>query len=215
MTPPGTTGSGLSVFEIVNAPGAGPEVTVVVIAADVLLRSLLSGIVWFGSTTAVFVIDPVTAGDVALIVMVPLDPAFTRPPSQSTVTGEPEEVQTNRLFPLAETSPTPAGRVSTTRMPVALTEPLLLTVRVYSSGLLMTALDGPALLIVRSGRGEGLGLNTWVVADAVEVKFCADLVPVTLAVLFIVVPFGAVTFPVMVTVQDSPPFRVPAEQDTR
>jgi hypothetical protein len=54
-----------------------------------------------------------------------------------------------------------------------------------------------------------------VVADAVEVKFCADLVPVTLAVLFIVVPFGAVTFPVMVTVQDSPPFRVPAEQDTR
>ena len=43
----------------------------------------------------------------------------------------------------------------------------------------ITTLDGPVLLMVRSGSGEALLFWTrvWMVAEVV--KFCADLVPVT------------------------------------
>ena len=63
------------------------------------------------------------------------------------------------------------------------------------------------MLTVRSASGDGGLLATCVVAVVDEVKFCADFVPVTLAVLFIVVPLGAVTLPVVVTVQYFPPRR--------
>ena len=54
-------------------------------SAEVLFSSLLSAIALSGSTEAVFVIVPVAAGDVALIVIVAFDPAFTAPPKQVTV----------------------------------------------------------------------------------------------------------------------------------
>jgi hypothetical protein len=43
----------------------------------------------------------------------------------------------------------------------------------------------------------------------VVVKFCADFVPVTEAVLFSVVPLAAVTMPRMVIVAEPPPGIVP------
>ncbi|MNC90760.1 hypothetical protein D3C83_69020 [compost metagenome] len=45
---------------------------------------------------------------------------------------------------------------------------------------------------------------------AVLVKFCADRVPLTDAVLLMVVPFAAVTMPRMVTVHEPPPSMLPA-----
>ena len=50
---------------------------------------------------------------------------------------------------------------------------------------------------------------------AVLVKFWADRVPVTEAVLFRVVPLDAVTMPRMLTTQVPPPSMVPAAQVTR
>lgn len=112
-----------------NPCGAGAEVTEVATVADVLLSSLLSAIVLLGATTAVLARLPVVAGAVALMVIVAFAPWLTAPPSQVMVTGLPADAQTNRLVPLADTKPTPAGRVSTTRTFVALAVPVLLTVR--------------------------------------------------------------------------------------
>ncbi len=67
---------------------------------------------------------------------------------------------------------------------------------------------------MRSGSGlpEPPWTRVWLLA--LVVKFCADLVPVTPAVLLSVDPDGAVTTPRMVTVQLAPPFRVPPLQLT-
>ena len=63
------------------------------------------------------------------------------------------------------------------------------------------ALSGPFLPILRSGLWPpGEELTTWVVAEAEFVKVCADLLPVTVATLLIVVPPAAVTMPRIVTV---------------
>src|SRR6266581_2006019 len=78
-----------------------------------------------------------------------------------------------------------------------------------------TTLVGPALEMARSARGDPPPLLTRVVAVAVLVKFWADFVPVTEAVLFRVVPLAAVTMPRIVTTHDPPPSRVPAAQVTR
>src|SRR3989337_333877 len=94
---PGTTGSGKSVLVMVSPWGAGAEVTEVEMVAEVLLRSLLSGIVLFGSTTAVLAMFPGVGGAVALMGIVALEPWLTAPPSQVIVTGVPLEVQTKRL----------------------------------------------------------------------------------------------------------------------
>src|SRR6266436_2664302 len=67
----------------------------------------------------------------------------------------------------------------------------------------------------RSARGDPPPLLTRVVAVAVLVKFWADFVPVTEAVLFKVVPLAAVTMPRIVTTHTPPPSTVPAEQVTR
>src|SRR5687768_15250694 len=56
--------------------------------------------------------------------------------------------------------------------------------------------------------------TTWVVAVVAVVKFCADRVPVTDAVLLMTVPSEAVTMPRTVTVHDLPPPRTPPEQVT-
>jgi hypothetical protein len=64
-------------------------------------------------------------------------------------------------------------------------------------------------MMLRSARGEPLAFCTRVCTDAVVVKFCADFVPVTEAVLFSVVPLAAVTMPRMVIVAEPPPGIVP------
>src|SRR6266542_5107704 len=75
----------------------------------------------------------------------------------------------------------------------------------------LTATDvGPVLAIVRSGSAVPPPPLTIVVAVAVVVEFCADLVPVTEAVLLIVVPLAAVTMPRIVTTHVPPPSIVPA-----
>ena len=96
--------------------------------AEVLLSSLLSGIVLFGSTPAVFVIVVGAGGAVPVIVIVAFWPWFTAPPSHVTV--EPATPQTNRLEPVAPMPVMPAGTVSTTRTLVAFAVPMLLTVSV-------------------------------------------------------------------------------------
>ena len=134
--PPGFTGSGpapaitpeLSVRLIEMEGGGGPVVTCVFTRAEVLLSSFVSAMASSGSTTAVFVMVPTVAGDVALIVMLALEPWFTAPPVQVTVW--PATPQTKRLVPLALMLVRPAGTVSTTLTPVAFAVPELLTVRV-------------------------------------------------------------------------------------
>src|SRR5262245_36666140 len=69
--------------------------------------------------------------------------------------------------------------------------------------------------MVRSGSAAPLPLLTSVLVVVVLVKFCADLVPVTDAVLLIVVPFAAVTTPRMVTTHDPLPSIVPPLHVTR
>src|SRR5262245_10539076 len=101
-----------------SSGGAGVPPTDVLTTAEVLLSSLLSAIALSGSTTAVFVIGPAAAGDVALIVIVAFAPALTAPPVQVTVGAATP--QTKRLVPLAVMPVTPAGRVSTTLTSVAL-----------------------------------------------------------------------------------------------
>src|ERR1044072_7703373 len=81
-------------------------------------------------------------------------------------------------------------------------------------GVETVTLVGPLLAMVRSGPVP-LPLLTRGVVVAVLVKFWADLVPVTEAVLFMVVPLAAVTTPRMVTVQEPPPSMSPAAQLTR
>src|SRR5262245_48039584 len=75
-------------------------------------------------------------------------------------------------------------------------------------------LVGPVFEIVRSGSGVPAPPLTWVEAVPVVVKFCADRVPVTDAVVLMVVPLAAVTMPVMVTTQVPPPSIVPPLQVT-
>ncbi len=77
-------------------------------------------------------------------------------------------------------------------------------------------LVGPVLLMLRSGFGSPPPVPPLTSTDTlpVVVKVCADLVPVTEAVLLSVVPSAAVTWPRMVTVQTAPPLSVPASQVT-
>src|SRR5512142_3059409 len=73
---------------------------------------------------------------------------------------------------------------------------------------------GPFFVIVRSGRSDDVPLFTSVVVVVVLVKFCAERVPVTDAVLLRTVPCGASTTPRIVTVHEPPPSIVPAEHVT-
>ena len=102
--------------------------TCVFTRAEVLFRSLISRMVLSGSTTALLVIVPGAAGEVALMVMVALLPWLTRPPVQVTVW--PTTPQVKRLVPLAVMPVRPAGTVSTTVTPEVGRVPMLFTVRV-------------------------------------------------------------------------------------
>src|SRR5258706_13050349 len=95
--------------------GGGPVVTCVFTRAEVLLSSFVSAMASSGSTTAVFVMVPTVAGEVALMVMVALEPWFTAPPVQVTV--GPATAQTKRLVPLALMLVRPAGTGATTTAP--------------------------------------------------------------------------------------------------
>ena len=70
------------------------------------------------------------------------------------------------------------------------------------------------MLRVRSGNEVEVPGSTSVWTVALVVKFWADRVPVTLAVLLMVVPAGAVTTPRTVTVNEPPPLTVPRLQLT-
>jgi hypothetical protein len=79
----------------------------------------------------------------------------------------------------------------------------------------VATLVGPVLLRVRSGALPPPlepWTRTW--TEAFVVKFWADLVPDTDAVLFSVVPLAAVTWPRIVTVTVTPPATVPIWQVT-
>src|SRR5688500_8787201 len=74
-----------------------------------------------------------------------------------------------------------------------------------------SAVTGPLMVATRSGSEPPPPLEpTWVVTVSDVLKVVADLVPVTLAVLFSVVPLGTFTTPRIVTVHDWKPWRVPA-----
>src|SRR5262249_59403988 len=96
---------------MVSGPDVGAATTCVSTSADVLFSSLLSGIVLSGSTAAVFVMVPVVAGAVALIVIVAFEPWLTAPPVQVTVCATTPHV--NRLVPDAVNGGRPAATVST------------------------------------------------------------------------------------------------------
>src|SRR5437660_277775 len=76
---------------------------------------------------AVLVMVPAVAGAVALIVIVALAPEASEPTPQVTV---PEALVQVPWVEVAETKPTPEGRVSVTVAPVAASGPLFLAVRV-------------------------------------------------------------------------------------
>src|ERR1051325_6867276 len=172
---------------------SGTSMICVLTSADVLFSSLDSAIVLSGSTTAVFVTEPITPGDVALMVIVAFEPWLTAPWSHVTVW--PDTVQTNRLVPDTDVIATPVGTVSITFTLVAFAVPVLFTVRVYVIGDEIETLVGPVLLIDSSGRFEPPPLLTSVVLVFVVVKFCADFVPVTETVLLRTVPLAEVTRP--------------------
>ena len=86
-----------------SAWGGGAP-TAVLTSDDVLFSSFFSAIVLSGSTDAVLVMVLAVGGEVALIVIDPFAPAFTRPPSQVTVivaggcgSAGSSSVQENRL----------------------------------------------------------------------------------------------------------------------
>src|SRR5678815_5739394 len=76
-------------------------------------------------------------------------------------------------------------------------------------GALLTTVVGPFFEMLRSASGVFVPPDTSVVAVVVVLKFWAERVPATAAVLLMVAPFAALTLPRIVTIHDPLPSIVP------
>src|SRR6187399_2791852 len=76
-------------------------------------------------------------------------------------------------------------------------------------GVPLTTLVGPFFETLRSASGVFVPPDTSVVAVVVVLKFWAERVPATAAVLLMVAPFAALTLPRIVTVHEPFPSIVP------
>jgi hypothetical protein len=177
---PVVTGSGESLTVTPRSAGSRTSVS---ISLSLFVRS---GSSWFPVTLAVFVTDPGVDGVVTVIVASLVSSRASAPNAHVTTPDEWEQPG------LALTKVTSGGNVSVTVTPVASFGPKFETLSVYTSGELVGAGSGSAILkMLRSAPGA----TTVVSSDAVLSEGFGSLSDAVTLAVFVICPvtLGAVT----------------------